>query len=469
MLEKVFSHLVPRDLNTVMLVCKTWNNVAEASPSLWSWVKIRNLSQLSLKRLQGAPEIAIEGFPKGPWRELLQAVLQRPGLKKLSWGLESRFACDTPLAAAEADLLTQFFSKMEEIEIWSEEKSGLESGQVATRYMVDSVLQRSSNLKRLSLRDAKWHKSVNPVRLASALNKIEALVVGLSEEQANLLFKTMKDGTSIKSLCLSKHLTLSKLEPTHLFSAFDKLRVLLLDNEAVVNVPLGVGDNVPLQLEMVTTLCETVAAGTNLKELSLADGHLSQVNPHLLGRMATQMAKQLERLYLHGNIGDRSDHNDSCYGMKNQIGKIVEAIAITEAKTLKILHLNGIDFSLVDGRVLARMTTRVEELELGSDLNEDQTKAISETIALGPGRLKQLAVSTSLNTVDADVLARAVNNLECFESDSVVFFSIQQMQKILSRALESTSLKTLKFSGDRGLLDPKLLSEAQKNNFGHFY
>ena len=111
MLEKVFSHLVPKDLNTVMLVCKTWNNVAEASPALWSWVKIRNLSQLSLKRLQGAPEIAIEGFPKGPWRELLQAVLQRPGLKKLSWGLESRFACDTPLAASEADLLTQFFFK----------------------------------------------------------------------------------------------------------------------------------------------------------------------------------------------------------------------------------------------------------------------------------------------------------------------------------------------------------------------
>ena len=56
MLEKVFSHLAPRDLKTVTLVCKTWNDAAER-PALWSWVKLRSLSQLSLKRLQGATEL----------------------------------------------------------------------------------------------------------------------------------------------------------------------------------------------------------------------------------------------------------------------------------------------------------------------------------------------------------------------------------------------------------------------------
>ena len=39
-LEKVFSHLrAPKDLNNVMLVCKTWKNIGEA-PALWSWFTI---------------------------------------------------------------------------------------------------------------------------------------------------------------------------------------------------------------------------------------------------------------------------------------------------------------------------------------------------------------------------------------------------------------------------------------------
>ena len=29
MLERIFSHLAPKDLKTVMLICKTWNNAAD--------------------------------------------------------------------------------------------------------------------------------------------------------------------------------------------------------------------------------------------------------------------------------------------------------------------------------------------------------------------------------------------------------------------------------------------------------
>ena len=47
-LEKIFSQLCdPKDLNTVMLVCKTWNKVGEA-PSLWSRVTIRKTRQLTI-------------------------------------------------------------------------------------------------------------------------------------------------------------------------------------------------------------------------------------------------------------------------------------------------------------------------------------------------------------------------------------------------------------------------------------
>ena len=46
LLVEVFSHLAPKDLNTVMLVCKTWKNAAEARHTLWSWVKLRSLNHL---------------------------------------------------------------------------------------------------------------------------------------------------------------------------------------------------------------------------------------------------------------------------------------------------------------------------------------------------------------------------------------------------------------------------------------
>ena len=65
MLERIFSHLAPKDLKTVMLICKKWNNAAD-TPALWSWVVIRFRLQLRLKRLQGAQEMAVGGLSTSP-------------------------------------------------------------------------------------------------------------------------------------------------------------------------------------------------------------------------------------------------------------------------------------------------------------------------------------------------------------------------------------------------------------------
>ena len=113
MLEKIFSHLAPKDLKTVTLVSKTWHNVAER-PALWSWVKIRFLSQLSLKRLQGAKELVLQkpSHLGGAWYELLLAVLRHPGIKKITLNhLEVR-----DLTTSEEVLFNQICSKMEEID-----------------------------------------------------------------------------------------------------------------------------------------------------------------------------------------------------------------------------------------------------------------------------------------------------------------------------------------------------------------
>ena len=76
LLEKIFSHLDPKDLKTVVLVCKTWNKAAESRATLWSWAKLKHLSQLTLKRLRGAREMAILKPPTDSWHTLLQTALQ---------------------------------------------------------------------------------------------------------------------------------------------------------------------------------------------------------------------------------------------------------------------------------------------------------------------------------------------------------------------------------------------------------
>ena len=82
MLEKIFSHLPPKDLKTVMLICKTWNAAAD-TPALWTWVEIRFRSQLQLKRLQGVREMAIGGqkiWPRVPCNNMMVPYVSWGGL-----------------------------------------------------------------------------------------------------------------------------------------------------------------------------------------------------------------------------------------------------------------------------------------------------------------------------------------------------------------------------------------------------
>ena len=134
---------------------------------------------------------------------------------------------------------------------------------------------------------------------------------------------------------------------------------------------------------------------------------------------------------------------------------------------MKKLSLFCIDLSLVDGCLLAKMATQVEELRLqGVISDEDQVKAIFQTIAAGPGKLKKIKLRwrSTLHRVDADIMASAVNNLECFDSDWPGFLTTSQMNKILTKALQTTSLKELSFwvRRNKSRLDPDLIREAEK-------
>ena len=115
LLEKIFRNLSgQKDLSTVMLICKTWNNVAEA-PVFWSRFKITKPYQLAVKRLQGCKQIVIgESWSRDSngkityicWRRIFQEILQHPGLKKIT--LHQGWLICNKLRGAVKNYLTDF-------------------------------------------------------------------------------------------------------------------------------------------------------------------------------------------------------------------------------------------------------------------------------------------------------------------------------------------------------------------------
>ena len=319
-----------------------------------------------------------------------------------------------------------------------------------TKCLVDAILGMSNpiNLKRLRLKMG-YPRDIDSVRLVTALNKIEILEVQLREEDASLLFKVMMhyEG-SVTSLSLLGNLSLSRLEPEPLFHVFDKLKVF---GARCYNLPLEAG--------LVKTLFEKIASGTNLKKLRI-DGcpNLSQVSPGLLRNMVAQL-EELELKELDG------DHTTPYLFRNNETVKIVTAIATTETSNLKKLNICS-DMRSINYRLLSKMATKVEDLTL--EYAVENLKTIFQiSISNWPGKLRRLKVigrSTNLDTLDADILARVANNLECFEFSHHSFLTVNQTENILSLALKTKShLKRLHVwvQGCSSNLDP-LVREAEK-------
>ena len=288
MLEKVFRCLPPRDLKTVMLVCKQWNSAA-SSPKLWSWVTFtfeyapfRTFClrrTMGLRRLNGARGIAIlrQPLPRESshksWSELLQGVLHHPGIKHLR--------LDANIAEVDPNLLAQVFARMQKVEIGLRAMKTMTCPQKGSLY---DALKRPNQLKKLALGHHQKNflaleAAEDPSLLVTALNRITRLQVGLTEVQANLLlWETMQDGSSLKGLSLTRRLQLAQFEATPFFAAFGKLEELHLD-----------GSHPAAPQHLVLSLCQTVAAGTRLKKLRLINMDLSEVDHQLLSRMAAHV------------------------------------------------------------------------------------------------------------------------------------------------------------------------------------
>ena len=446
MLEKILGYLAPKDLNNVVLVCKTWKNMGEA-PALWSWFKIKKSCQLKMKRFQGCQEIIIgNAWSRFSWGCLGQEILEHPGLKKIRitlfnseiWG---RMHLYDDWFRIEGDLISKAFAKMEEIEIyklgssWPKAQANVKA---FTKCVFDAIVNRPNNLKRLVLDKVSYKDGVDSLRLVTALNNIRILKLNLyKEDDVNLLFKTMmQKKTSVTSLSLLGNLVLSELEPEYLFGTFDKLKEFGIRACDADHPPL----NHLRKPDMLKTLCEKIADGTNLKTLRLEGFHdFSHMSRGTLSRMVIQ----LEELELS------SQYRSPAFS-SNDLTTIVTAIA-NETSNLRRLNIST-DLRLVSSRLVAKMATQVEELELGSLKKEEQVKVLFGVIAdrwgdrwSGPGKLKRMTLRncSHLGNIEVDTLASAVNNLESFELDCDSYLSVREIERIFQVTKKRTALKRL--------------------------
>ena len=287
MLEKVFSHLAPKDLKTAMLVCNLWKSTASSSPALWSWVKFMHrehssldslLKTMGMERLRNVKHLRIQtSLSEVSWRRLLEAALQHPGLKTVTFPLYEPFAFP-----GDTDLLSKFLAKMEEVESPTFPIPALAS-----------VLQGPNNLKKLWV---EYIEGEDRSVVARDLNKIEHLDLGeMKSEDVELLLKEMQDETSaVTSLSICSNWSGASFESFP--GAFEKVEELVLRFYDEDN-PIGY---VPPRA--MNTLCEAISTSPRLKKLTIDWMNLSKVEPQLLARMVNKMEEAtllLDKLKIH--------------------------------------------------------------------------------------------------------------------------------------------------------------------------
>jgi len=183
MLAEVFSYLAPKDLKTVMLVCKTWNKAAESRPALWSWAKLRHLYQFTLNRLRGAREMAILEPPSDSWHTLSEAALQHPGLKKVTLATRN----------FDVSVLAKMATQVEELDI-----TNIHLNEDQKKAIFEAIVAGPGNLKKLSVTSV---GTIDVDLLASAVNNLECFEsIDLSVYQMEKILTKALEATSLKEL-----------------------------------------------------------------------------------------------------------------------------------------------------------------------------------------------------------------------------------------------------------------------------
>jgi len=345
-LYRVFYLLPPRDLKTVVLVCRWWREVGEA-PALWVWVclKVKEESgakvqeMLVSRRLQAVRRIELEEVEVSS--KLLGAVARHPGLQEME--------VDADISTVDPELLARTVLQLEDVDFVL-----VTPQQVTT---ICTHMTGNSKLKNLGL-SCEHLSSVDAEVLARAVTQLEEVYFDkLTCHQVTAICTAMKDNSKLRKLNLS-YTNLSLVEPGLLSQAVTRLG----------EVDLSFTDLTPPQAE---ALFGALSTTSQLKVLKISGSNLSTVDPDM---MALAVSKLIE-----ANINNTQ-----------LIPQQVEAIfaALETPSQLKTLHLKSSNLSSVDPGVLARVVNKLETVEMNlchltvGHLTQVLTQALAATSLL---------------------------------------------------------------------------------------
>ena len=184
----IFCWLPPRDLKSVVLVCRLWREVGEA-PGLWTWVVLRLTGEdtevLGLGRLQAVRELRLRGEVG---EEVMAAVVGHQAGRLVLEETDMRPVGPNILATAVHSLKQLTLREVKLTELQTE--------------ALFRAIPLGSNLKKLSLIDLNLSQ-VSPSLLARAVSLLEDLhlqAAQLTLQQAEAVFSTVCEGSQLRYL-----------------------------------------------------------------------------------------------------------------------------------------------------------------------------------------------------------------------------------------------------------------------------
>ena len=381
MLERIFRLLPPRDLKTVVLVCRRWRLLGEA-PRLWAWVVLtvtqENISYmpevLAASRLQAVKELVLTHI--GEDEKLLQAVLEHQGLKKLEfvWNSINRGGrllspcCPAVRKAVqkvidsisegykikildvEGNILTQLDPQILADAVCKLEDSNLNYTKL-TALQIKAIFTAISSKKNIPLKAlniAHNEMQVRPELLSAAVTKLERLNLessGLSSDQTGAIFSAIQTpGSRLRSLEL-QHNDLSSVEPGLLARAVTRLEEVNFQNTEMTT-------------EQLTATLTALSEGHRLRKLRLVgnrflvsgfwflDEHLEELVISTIQRL-NGVDHDLANILDHS--GSEDDEGESSEGENNEEESNEEESSETDSSDMEGVTLEDILGEELDG------------------------------------------------------------------------------------------------------------------------
>ena len=282
--------------------------------------------------------------------------------------------------------------------------------------------------------------AVSPDVLAKVIGNLEVAELHwclLTERQAEALFKQLEksESKSLKQLDLGYN-NLSTVPTSTMANVLNRL-----ERVNVYNIMPK------LTSSQVNHILLFITQGSQLSELNLGGANFQGID--IAEEIIGEAISRLDVVCL-----------SLCELSKSQIEAIITAAATSTR--LRGLYLTGSSIDMVDPHLLVKSVIRLQMVGLGlTDLTHIQVSLLLNRISIDKDcSIKQLDISNNdLSRVDAEILAKAVNNLESVGIHHTGI-SEYQIMKLLKQVINDSNLKDLNIGGDLRTISPDIIAES---------